>query len=159
MNLWALLLGVFLGWCCLLALPWILTGNSNPLESSAGYVMLVPLLIPVLILGETGGGRCPAFLHARLKWISQNSELTRVKLLIMGFFHGVIFAIPSAAMITLAVAYTVDSTSVLSVCILGFVGLIHLTLFCASFVVSTFSAGNWGRRIFRSQRNRNAVDA
>jgi hypothetical protein len=121
--------------------------------------MLVPLLIPLWILGESGGGRCSTFLHGRLKWITQNSEQTQAKLFAIGLFHGALFAIPSAVMITLAVAYTLDSRSVTSVCILAIVGLIHLTLFGISFFAAIQSVENWGRRIFRSNRNRNAMDA
>lgn len=154
MNLWVLSLGVFLGWCFLLALPWILTGNPNPLESTAGYVMLVPLLIPIWIIGESGGSRCSPILHARLNWLSRNSRYTRSKLILMGIFHGVMFAIPSAVMITLAIAYTLDSRTVLSLCILAIVGLVHLTMFGISFFAASLSAENWGRRIFRSKRTR-----
>ena len=159
MNLGVLLLGTLLGWSCLLALPWILTGNCNPFESRVGYVMLIPLIIPVWILGETGGGKCSPFQHARFKWIRRNTNFARGKFFVIGVFHGALFSIPSAIMITLVLYHSLALKSVLSFVVLGIAGLMHLILFVTSFVVAVHSVENWGRRIFRSNRKRKTLNA
>ena len=159
MNLAIISFGVLLGWCCLLSLPWILTSNTNPLDSTAGYVMLAPLLIPILILGESRGGRCPDTLHARLKWIARNSKYAQANFFAIGLVHGLIFAIPSAIMITLTIAYTLNSASVTSLIILVVTGLMHLALFVFSFFVAFHNVANWGKRIYQSKRGRDRLDA
>lgn len=155
MNFTKLFFGVLLGWCSLLALPWVLTEKVNPLDSAAGYVMLVPLLIPIWLLGEAGGGcRCSRFMHAQFKWISCNVPAAGTKFFIVGIAHGAIFAIPSAVMITLAIAYTTDRFSGWTILLLVTAGLVHLVLFVVSFFVAILYCENWARRIYANKKGR-----
>ena len=153
MNLAIVSLGVTLGWCSVLILPWILSNELNPLSSPAGYVLLVPLLLLVWLVGESrGGGPCPSTMHARLKWITKNTQHARLKFFVIGIFHGVLCSIVSSVLIILAMAFTSGSSPVIFLIVMAVVGLIHLITFASSYAIAIFSMELWGRRIYRSKR-------
>lgn len=159
MNLAVISIGVLLGWSGLLVLPWVLSEELNPMNSAAGYVMLGPLLIPLWFLGESGGARCPTFTHRRLSWINKNTNHAIGKFLLAGWFHGAIFAVPSAVIITLAAYLTLNASTITTLIVLTIVGLTHLALFLVSFFAAIVNIEQWGRRIYRSKHQHPQMDA
>ncbi len=153
MNLACISLGVLLGWCWLLLLPWALTRDPNPLNSVAGHILLVPLLIPVWLVGETGGGRCPKFLKARLEWIARNSNYAKLIFVAHGIAIGSTFAIGSAVVIILVMAFLPFVTPLIKAIIIVLAGLVHLALFLFSFALAIESVKNWGRKIYRNNKS------
>lgn len=153
MNLKVIILGIMLGWSVLLALPWALTGEPNPLDSPAGWIIWLPLLPAIYVIGESSATiPCPSFTHKRLRWISHHVRHSLAKFALVGFAAGLVSSLPSAFLIVLSVAYIGPLPGVCALLFLVLTGITHLVMFAISVISALMWTKSWGRRLHAASR-------